>query len=284
MFIDTHAHVNFNAFKSDGDEVIVRALDNNIWMINVGSQYSSSKRAVEYAQKYSQGVYAAVGIHPLHLETVKVDLAEEEGFESREEEFEERKYKELAKDPKVVALGEIGLDYYHIDNKRHEFIMSDPSRSREEIEGRQKEVFVAQLKLAQEVAKPVIIHCREAHQDMLPILLNAKKEYQRLTGVMHCFAGDLEQAQEYISLGFLISFTGLITFSRNWDEVIQNIDLDNIMIETDCPYLTPVPFRGKRNEPMYVKYVAEKMAEIKKVPLEEVEKKTFENAKRLFHI
>lgn len=292
MLIDTHAHVNFNAFKDDGDEVIRRALDNNIRIINVGSQYSTSKRAVEYTDKYPGGVYAAVGLHPMHLETVRVDLLEESGFESRREDFEFSKYKELAEKQNVVAIGEIGLDYYHINKESVELKIERREKNEnkssdkiiKEIEDRQKEIFIEQLRLAIEVDKPVIIHCRDAHTDMLDILIQAKKQSSGLRGVMHCFGGTLEQARQYVELGFLISFTGLITFVRAWDEVIQNIDLNKIMVETDCPYLTPVPFRGRRNEPLYVEYVARKVAEIKKIDFEIVANQTTRNALDLFGI
>jgi len=140
------------------------------------------------------------------------------------------------------------------------------------------------LRLAAEIQKPVIIHCREAHDDALQILHKVKQEYPELRGVMHCFVGNLEQAKRCIDLGFLISFTGLITFVRDWDGVIREIDLNKIMVETDCPYLTPVPFRGKRNEPLYVRYVAEKIAELKGITFEEVAEQTTENAKQLFRI
>lgn len=291
MFIDTHAHINFNAFKDDGDKVIKRALENNTWVINVGSQYSSSKRAVEYAEKYPEGVYAAVGLHPMHLENLRVDLLEEEGFESRKEDLDINRYRELAKNPKVIAIGEIGLDYYHPKEGTPGLPSSEDERKGKEekelilkVRNNQKKVLVDQLKLTAEIKKPVIIHCREAHDDMTEILKKEKQDNPNLTGVLHCFSGNLEEAKRYIDLGFFISFTGLITFVNKWDEVIKNIDLDKIMVETDCPYLTPIPFRGQRNEPLYVKHVAEKIAEIKGTKIEEVAEQTTKNARKLFGI
>lgn len=292
MLIDTHAHVNFNAFEDNGDEVIKRSLDNNVWMINVGSQYSTSRRAVDYAKKYQQGVYAAVGLHPLHLENVKVDLLEEDGFESRKEEFDYQKYRELALISKVVAIGEVGLDYYHVKKdiiklsieRLDKPSVEDTDKLISQIQSRQKEAFKKQLELASDINKPVIVHCRDAHNDTLEILKEAKGRMKNLRGVTHCFSGNLDEARQYIKLRFLISFTGLITFAKNWDEVIRNVDLDKIMIETDCPYMTPVPFRGKRNEPMYVEYVARKIAEIRGVSFEEVAEQTTQNAKMLFGI
>lgn len=291
MLIDTHAHINFKAYSEDGDEVVKRALDNNVWMINVGSQYSTSKRAVEYAQKYPKGVYAAIGLHPLHLEDVKVDVLEQDQFESRKEVLDLEKYKKLADNPKVVAIGEIGLDYYHIKNGKGvkvELLGHLPgnlnARLTTEIENTQKQTFSEQLKLAAEIDKPVIVHCRAANQDTFNILKQTKENHTDLRGVIHCFNDSLEQAKEYINLGFFIGFNGLITFARQWDQVIKNIELDKILLETDCPYLTPVPFRGKRNEPRYVEYVARKIAEIKKIKFREVAEQTTKNTVELFGI
>lgn len=282
--IDTHAHINFNAFAEDGDEVMKKALKNNVWLINVGSQHSTSWRAVEYAQKYQDGVYAAVGLHPIHLKGKKIkeeiDSLEEIEFETKPEVFEYDKYKELAKWPKVVAIGEVGLDYYHLDKENIE-----------EQKENQKKNFIQHLELAKELDKPVIIHCREAHEDVLEILKfqvgtsssQAKTSF-KFQGVVHSFSGRWNQAEEYFKLGFYISFNGLITFARDYDEVIKNAPLERLLIETDCPYLTPVPYRGKRNEPSYVKYVAEKIAEIKGISFEEVAETTTKNARKLFKI
>ncbi len=273
MLIDTHAHVNFNAFKNDGEEVIKRALADNVWLVNVGSQYSTSARAVKIAQQRERGVYAAIGMHPIHLGSEKfqtsVDKNEEVEFETREEEFSREKYEALISHPKTVAVGEIGLDYYHnISNKEQ-----------------QKKLFLEQINLAAEHQKPIIVHCRDAHNDVLEILEEKQKEYgNRLRGVVHSFSGRLAQAERYVKLGFYLGFNGIITFARDYDKVISNVDLGNLLTETDCPYLTPVPFRGKRNEPLYVKYVVEKLAEIKNLPVEKISEATFENARELFNI
>ena len=288
MLIDTHAHVNFNAYKDDADEVIQRALDGSIgspqvWMINVGSQYDTSKRAVEMAEKYSEGVYAAVALHPIHLGPPKF-IDEEEvhpvksrkagaakqqfnrvKFKTREEKFDKEKYKKLAASPKVVAIGETGLDYYHAED--------------EKIKELQKEVFIQHLDLARELNKPVIFHCRKAYQDLLDEL-NTKS--YTLKAVCHCFMGKLSQAEEFLKMGFYLGFNGLITYCRDYDKVIKNTPLERILIETDCPYLTPEPHREERNEPLYVKYVAEKIAEIKGVGFEKVTEQITENARELF--
>lgn len=274
MLIDTHAHLNFNAFKNDAEEAAKRALDKNIWMINVGSQYSTSERAILIAEKYPEGVYAAIGIHPIHLSELifkdKVDEDEEVEFHPSIEEFDEAKYLELSKSKKVVAIGEIGLDYFHNSENKE----------------KQKEVFSAQIDMAMKLSFPIIIHCREAHNDVMEILRNKKKLYgEKLRGVVHCFSGRLSQARIYTEeLSFCLGFNGIITFDRGYDKVLREIDLKYFLVETDCPYLTPVPFRGKRNEPAYVEYVAEKIAEIKNVDFNEVSKITTDNALKLFNL
>jgi TatD DNase family protein len=287
MLIDTHAHVNFNAYAEDSEEVIQRALKEKTWLINVGSQLSTSRRAVEFAEKFPHGVFAAVGLHPVHLKEQivheEVDPLEEFEFKTRPEIFDYEEYKKLAQDSKVVAIGEVGLDYFHL-----------PEVNKESERQKQKDNFIKHLELARDLNKPVMIHCREAHQDVIEILKNCKAQrnkfgastsaYGKLSGVIHSFGGRWGQAEEYFNLGFLISFNGLITFARDYDKVIKNAPLERLMLETDCPYLTPMPHRGKRNEPSYVKYVAEKVAEIKGISFEEVAQITTENARRLFKI
>lgn len=279
MLIDTHAHVNFNAFKDDGDDVIRRALADNIWMILVGAEYKTSKKALEYANKYETGVYATVGLHPIHLSDIKVK-GNDYNFISRQEDFNYDVYEKLAQFKKVVAIGEIGLDYYHIN----------PIIDSAIIKKRQQEAFLNQLKLAVNIRLPVIIHCRQAHDDTLKILKKFKKEFNdqllknKNWGVVHCFSGDENLAWQYFNLGLSISFTGLITFSAEWDNLIRKVPIEKIMIETDCPYMTPEPFRSQRNEPFLVKYVAKRIAEIKNLSLEKVAEITTNNAKILFNI
>ena len=263
MLIDTHAHLNFNAYKNDVDEVIKRSFDNNVWMINVGSQYTTSKRAIAMADKHEKGLYAAVGLHPIHVE---------DGFDYE-------KYQELAKSPKVVAIGEIGLDY-----------KSDYLQFKE----KQRTVLCQQLNLAKELGLPIIFHCRLAHDDLIKII---NKETR---GVIHCFTGNWEQAKKYLEMGLYLGFNGIIFKPAPYrtdgsgtgldlDEVIKKTPLDKILIETDCPYLTPplptaVLAKAGRNEPIFVKYVAEKIAKIKKLSYEEVAKITTKNAQKLFNI
>jgi TatD DNase family protein len=198
-------------------------------------------------------------------------MDEEEGaFQPLGEEFDKEKYKELAKSKKVVAIGEIGLDYYYRPKSKTKL---------EQLKQKQKEVFLQQLEMAEGLNLPVIIHCRMAHDDIIKILENKSG----ITGVVHCFTGNWEQAQKYMDLGFYIGINGII-FKFKIDEVIKKIPLDKILIETDCPYLTPPEAGIERNEPRFVKIVAKRIAELKGITFEEVVEKTTENAKKLFKI
>ena len=279
LLIDTHAHINFNAYKDDGDEVIKRTLKENVWLINIGAQYSTSRRAVQYAEKYKEGVYAAVGLHPSHIheDNLKQDKGAQE--ESRKlEEFNQEKYRKLLENPKTVAMGEIGLEY-------------DDGIS-QEAKDKQRKVLIEQLELAQQVGKPVIFHCRKAYDDLIELLtmFNAGCAHcphacaSSLRGVFHCFMGRWSQAEELLEMGFYFGFNGLITYARDYDKVIEKMPLDKILLETDAPYLTPAPHRGKRNEPLYVKLVAEKIAGIKGLKFEKVAQQTTKNARELFNI
>lgn len=272
MIIDTHAHLNFNAYKDDVDEVVKKTLDSDIWMINVGSQQDTSKRAVEMAEKYPEGVYAAVGLHPIHLETGLVKIKEDSDeiqFKTTEEDFNATIYKELAKSKKVVAIGEVGLDYYWRPKTKIRI---------EEFKKKQKNILFRQLDLAKELDLPVIFHCRMAHDELIELL----KDYGKVNGVIHCFTGNQEQTEEYLKMGLHLGFNGII-FKMDLDNVIKNCPLDRILLETDCPYLTPPPKEG-RNEPLYVKYVAEKISKIKNIKTEELNSITTQNAKKLFKI
>lgn len=290
MLVDTHAHLNFSAFKDDYDEAIKRCLNNNIEVINVGTNYETSERAVEIAQKYEKGIYAAVGLHPVHLEEHKVDESEE-GFKSilrtKGEEFDEQKYRELAQNKKVAAIGEVGLDYYWKPKTKKKF---------EAFKEKQREALLSQLKLAQELNLPVIFHCRMAINDLIDILQRSDLcKNSKLRGVIHCFTGNWEQAEKYLEMGLYLGFNGII-FKKiegiNFEEIIKNTPLDKILIETDCPYLTPpLPRRGlaesgtkagDRNEPLYLRYIAERIAKIKNLGLEEIAEITTQNARNLF--
>jgi len=308
MFVDTHAHLNFRAYKDDADEVIKRALEKQMLIINVGSQYSTSMRAVEMAKKYPQ-LYAVVGLHPIHLEKGSYNHKDDEELEEVEiyphtknpsglqpeknswdvgvgvktngELFDYQKYLELAKDPKVVAIGEVGLDYYHMPNVDRS-LPHDDSPSGEAFYGvktKQKKVFLEFIKLANEVGKPIVIHCREAYDDLYEIL---KDNPVKKRGVIHSFVGSFKTARKFIDLGYKIGLNGIITYGISYDRLIKEIELKDIIIETDCPYLTPVPHKGERNEPVLVELVARKIAKIKGITFEEVAEITTQNAKTIF--
>lgn len=293
-YIDIHSHVNFTAFDEDREEVIKRALDNDTWIINVGTQVDTSKKAIELAHKYKEGVYATIGLHPIHTGQSFHDEQElgpsfaktsdgqgqEKGFVSRGEVFDKNIYREFLKDEKVVALGECGLDYFHLDENSIE---------------KQKKAFIEQIELANEINKPLMIHVRNnyedknrnAYLDVLEIL----KQYAKVPGVIHFFEGSWEIAQSFLALGFLLSFTGVITYPPrknikgcDYAEIIKNMPLDMILSDTDSPYIAPVPYRGGRNEPFYVKEVVKKIAEIKNLSEKEVAEAIVANAKRIFRI
>lgn len=260
--IDTHSHLNLGQYSEDYPAILTDAFENKTALIMPGCDLESSKKSIEIASAYpDKPVWSAVGQHP-------TDTAEH---------WDEHAYRELAQSPKVVAIGEIGLDYFHVPADAAE---------RAAVIVAQKEVLNMQLDLAHEISKPVIIHCRDAHDDLTDILLHHFGIWtgDRERGVIHCFTGTLNDAKSYVDLGFLISFTGIITFTDQYDEIIQTIPLEKIMIETDSPFLTPAPHRGKRNHPRYVEYVAKKIAEIKGISDEQVADATCANAERLFAI
>lgn len=274
MLIDTHSHLNFKAYDKDREETINRALDNDIWMINVGSQYSTCQKAVEMSREYRSGVYASIGLHPIHLETnlvkVKDDPQEDQQFQSRGEVFDLEKYRALAKDEKVKAVGEVGLDYYY---------KPKTTLKKELFKKKQKEVLIQEMDLAREFDLPVIFHCRMAHQDLIDIL----KDQAGIKGAIHCFTGNWQEAERYLEMGLYLGFNGII-FKLNLDEIIEKTPLDRVLIETDCPYLTPPIMGNKRNEPLFIRYVAEKIAQLKEITLEEFSEATTKNAKKLFKI
>jgi len=275
MLIDTHAHVNFAAYKNDAEKVLKRTLEAGVFVINVGSQYSTSKRAVEMAEKYQTGVYAAVGLHPIHLVKRKVNPDDSElnenDFETTGEIFDYQKYLELAQNPKVVAIGEMGLDYHHFE----------PGDNIEELKKQQKETFWQGIKLANEVKKPIIIHCWDAYDDLYEIVKNNPVEKR---GIIHSFVSGYKTARRFTELGYKIGLNGVVTYAEDFNRLIKEVDLKDIVLETDCPYLAPVPHKGERNEPLFVKLVAEKVANVKGISLEEVETSTTETAKNLFSL
>jgi TatD DNase family protein len=284
MIIDTHAHVNFAAFKEDAESTVKRALDEGVWVVNVGTQIDTSREAVAMADKFEKGVYAVIGIHPVHTYSQELD-EEETHFKTREESFDYDLYKSLAQNPKVVGIGECGLDYFRLpENGDHQAIKKT-----------QAEAFIAQLKLAKELDKALVIHSRsskgtdDACLDILEILKQdlalSPKPYP-LRFVLHSYTGSPEVAKKFVDLGAYISFNGIITFDKtgNQEAVLKVVPDDKILLETDCPYLTPVPMRGKRNEPSYVRFVAEHIAKLKGLSVDEAGRLTTGNAKRFFQI
>ena len=262
---DSHCHPQMTQYDKDREEVIKRALYEGVSMICVGTDLETSRQAIELAQKTEglpaqAGMWASVGLHP---------------NDNLGEKFNPKEYEALLKMPKVVAMGEIGLDYYRTpDSKNQEF---------------QKKRFEEQLDLAVGVDMPVILHSRDSakgstgrvHDDMMAIL---KNNLPLKFGVAHSFTGSMEDAKKYLELGFHLGFNGIITFARQYDEIVREVPLERILLETDAPFLTPEPYRGKRNEPAYVVEVAKKLAELKNVSLEEVIIQTTKNAENLFGI
>lgn len=254
MLFDTHVHVNAEQFNEDLEEVIERAQEAGVEnMIVVGFDRPTITRAMELVELY-EFMFAAVGWHPVDA----IDMTEEDLLW----------IEELCAHPKVVAIGEMGLDY-HWDKSPKDI---------------QQEVFRKQIRLAKKVGLPIIIHNREATADIVSIL--KQEEASEVGGIMHCFSGSAETAMECIDLNFYISLGGPVTFknAKKPKEVAAAVPLDRLLIETDCPYLAPHPYRGKRNEPSYVKLVAEQIAEIKQLTVEEVSQATTNNAKKLFGI
>ena len=272
---DTHAHVHFNAYKDDAAEVIQRSFDNDVWMVTVGTQKDTSKSGIEWAEKYEKGLYASVGLHPTHAVAHGFNDSNELDFKPRQEEFDAEFYQSLVdSSDKVVAVGECGLDYYRL-----------PKEEVETMKKLQYSAFMAQAEFAAKNELPLIIHCRDAHDDQFAALKEAKEQWKsEKLGVIHSFTGTYEEAKRYIEMGWYIAFNGIAVFADEVGEVARKLPLESLLIETDAPYLTPPPYRGKRNEPAYVKYVAEGIAVRKGISLDEVAETTFNNAIKLFQI
>ena len=253
MLVDSHAHIDDERFDTDRDKVLERAAAAGISLIlNIGADMESSARSIALCEKHSE-IYAAVGMHP------------HDSKDMREEDYIQ--LERWTAHPRVVAIGEIGLDYHYDLSPRPV----------------QKEVFLRQLDIARKTGKPFIVHEREAHADTFEIIRAAA---QGLKGVFHCFSGSVETAREYLKMGFYISVAGPVTFSKSskTKEVARFVPLDRLLVETDSPYLTPQPFRGKRNEPAYVRLVAEEIAKLRNIPLEELAEATTRNVQELFSI
>jgi TatD DNase family protein len=251
--IDTHAHLQWPDFDKDREQVVERAFAAGLTaIVSIGYDVNASREAVRFAYGHDR-IYAAVGIHPHNAKMIRADVLSS--------------LRELGQDSKVVAIGEIGLDYYRNLSPR----------------ARQKETFEQQIRLAKELELPVIIHDREAHADVLQILRKSGKD---ITGVLHCFSGSSEMAKEAIKLGYLISLAGPVTFpnASNLHQLVQNLPVESIVLETDCPWLAPQSHRGKRNEPSFIIETARKVAELKSLPFHELVEATTRNARGLFGI
>lgn len=254
MLVDTHAHLQDEDLKKDLPQVLKRAEEAGVEkIICVGYDVKSSQEALNIARQHRQ-VYAVVGIHPHDAQHLDDEAL--------------KQLYTMAKDPRVVAIGEIGLDFYRDLSPRD----------------KQRQAFTAQIKLAQELAKPIVIHDRDAHQEVMQIIKAEKAG--RNQGIMHCYSGSLPLAGELIKAGFYLSFAGPLTFknARKAQETAARIPMDKILIETDCPYLTPEPWRGQRNEPANVKYVAAKLAELRNKGVDEIAYLTNLNAKKVYRI
>jgi len=286
-YIDCHTHTHFAGFTGETQKVIARALAAGVGLINVGTQRDTSKGAVEVAKKYpNQPVYAAVGLHPTHTSKSYHDEVELGGgaaakaFTSRGEELDYEFYLQLAKEEKVVAIGECGLDYYYTQE------IQDKPEEIQEYKEKQILAFQKQIQIAKEVKKPLMIHCRpyrktdDAYEDLLN-LLASEPTVQK---VLHFYVGSLSMTKKFLEADYYFEFGGVITFTKDYDEQIKLIPLDRILLETDAPYVAPVPYRGQRNEPAYVVEVAKKIAQIKGLTEEEVAAATTKNAQRLFQI
>lgn len=249
-FIDTHCHLDDEKFNDDREELLKRIEENMEFVANIGFDMTSSETSVEYSKKYPF-VYAVIGFHPTSI--------------SEYSDKAEQKLIELAKNEKVVAIGEIGLDYYWMEDEKEV-----------QIEG-----FKKQMRLAEKLNLPVVIHSRDAMADTLEIL----KEFPNVKGIFHCYPGSIESAMN-VPDNYYFGVGGVLTFknSKKTVDFVSKIDISRIVIETDSPYLTPTPFRGKRNEPLFVKYVVEKIAEIKNLSVKEVLRITNENAKKIYGI
>lgn len=283
-YIDTHAHLNINAFKDDVEAVLSRCEDESVAVINVGTQADTSKRAVEIASE-ANNCFAIIGLHPVHTSASYHDEQElgenMKAFTSRGEEFDAAYYRELATSKKVVAIGECGLDYYRLEKDTKPV---------------QEKAFIEQIELANELDLPLMIHTRDAkgnsasakadagvgnvYDDTYEIL----KSHAKVRGNIHFYAGTYEQAKRFLDIGFSVSFTGVITFAKDYEEVVRNVPLDMIHGETDCPYVAPAPYRGQRCEPWMVKEVYKKIAEIHGEDEEKVREQLVMNAKNLYHI
>lgn len=268
--IDSHCHLQFAVYDEDRAEVIERCRQQGVGAICVGTDWETSREAVELAKQHDT-IWATVGFHPGHVVPSGFDDPDEGTKAATREPFDAKKFEELAQHSRVVGIGECGLDYFRIRN--HE----------SGIKEKQEKVFLEQIELAQRLKKPLAIHCRpspksqDAYLEALDILRSVSA-----MGVIHFFTGAVETAQKILEQGFFIALPGVITFAKEYDDLVRYVPLDRVLVETDAPYAAPVPYRGKRNEPVYVIEVAKKIAEIKNISFDQVVLQSVENTKNLF--
>jgi TatD DNase family protein len=275
-YFDAHTHLNFAAYKGEKDEAVQRALDADVGVNIVGTQYDTSLSAVQLAEKH-EGAWATIGLHPIHTSKSHHDEKElgegGKAFTSRGEVFDMQRYLGLGKNPKVVAVGECGLDYFRLEADTKQV---------------QADAFIQQIELANQLDKPLMLHIRDgkhmggegAYLDALEIL----KAHAKVKGDTHFFAGNWDIAKKFLDFGFTLSFTGVLTFTHDYDEIVKNAPLDMLLSETDAPYITPVPYRGKRNESAYIPEIVKAIARIRDEDFDKVSSQLLANAKRVFAI
>lgn len=255
-YFDTHAHLDMKDYDGDREELIKKLQEENIGVVTIGVDKKSSFEAVALANKY-ENVFATVGFHP----------------KDAKDEFNQEDYSELMINSKVVAVGECGLEFFKLN--------PDEKGEKE----RQIKLFEKQIDFAIKYNKPIVVHCRDAHAEVIEILKVKKNEVgDKLRGVIHFFSGGIEEAKQYLDLGFYMSFGGVLTFTSTYNDVLKFIPIERILSETDAPFVAPVPYRGQRNEPIFVKEVLKRIAEIKDLNLEETKKKLIENTLLFFKI
>ena len=281
-YIDTHAHLNISAFDDDRDDVAGRCAEDGIAVINIGTKETTSKAAVDLAEEHDH-LYAIVGLHPIQTTPEYHDNSEigegSEPFKSQGEEFNKDFYRGLAKSDKVVGIGECGFDFYRCDPDTYAV---------------QEAAFIAQIELANELNLPLMIHTRDSAGNQMSANPNGRsayddvydvlKKYSKVPGNIHFYAGNYEQAKKFFDLGFTISFTGVITFAKDYEEVVKSVSLDMLHAETDCPYVAPKPFRGQRCNPTMVTEVYKKIAELRGEDEEVVRVQLLANAKKLYKL
>ena len=269
-YIDIHCHLDFPDYGDEISGVLERMKENEVGAITIGTDIESAKRAVKLAEE-NENVWACIGVHPVDEGAPSLVIREGSHDSEKGELFDTKEFEKLVVHPKVVAIGECGLDWFRIDQKD---LASEKKR--------QTALFESQINFAIKHNKPLMLHCRNSYDDVLDILESYKNK--NLRGNAHFFAGTVEQAKRFLDLGFTLSFTGVITFTHDYDEVIKSVPIESIMSETDAPFVAPVPHRGKRNEPCYVIEVIKKIAEIKGEPEELVREVLLKNALQNFNI